>query len=291
MTKNIIKKIISLCGGDPYDVFCKAGTFSIRMGLSQCGFKDMTRKLREVQSDISKQESKDIAGYNAYYELKARALHAFQCTLMLRALEKVSKNNLIVLDVGDSAGTHLGYLKRLTRGRFDISGVSVNLDLRAVNKIREKGMEAVLCSAEHLDLMGRPLDLCVSFQTVEHLHNPALFFYSLAKKSACDKLVVTVPYLAKSRVGLQHVRRRIADGIHAEEEHIFELSPQDWELLMLHAGWKAVYSQVYYQYPRNVPVLSGALRSFWKKFDFEGFWGVILEKDTTYSDKYYDWQE
>ncbi|MFH1309101.1 MAG: hypothetical protein ABIH85_00305, partial [Candidatus Omnitrophota bacterium] len=77
----------------------------------------------------------------------------------------------------------------------------------------------------------------------------------------------------------------------AEEEHIFELNPKDWALLFLHSGWRVKYSEIYYQYPRKWPVLSWLWAKFWKLTDYEGFWGAILEKDTTYSDCYQDWEE
>ena len=95
----------------------------------------------------------------------------------------------------------------------------------------------------------------------------------------------------KSRVGLHHIRIKDKNDVSAEEEHIFELSPEDWSLLILHSGWKVVFSKVYYQYPRKIPIISYVLSSYWKKTDFEGFWGAILEKDLTYLERYKDWED
>lgn len=103
--------------------------------------------------------------------------------------------------------------------------------------------------------------------------------------------MITVPYLKKSRVGLHHLRSGEARAIYAEDEHIFELSPEDWTLLILHSGWKVVWSEKYYQYPRSMPIISFLFAYYWRKTDFEGFWGAILEKDTAYSDMYQDWAE
>ncbi len=75
----------------------------------------------------------------------------------------------------------------------------------------------------------------------------------------------------------------------AENTHIFELSPEDWKLIFRHSGWNILKERVYLQYPkRHFWFITKAL---WKKFDFEGFWGAILEKDTTFSDYYQDWEE
>ena len=103
-------------------------------------------------------------------------------------------------------------------------------------------------------------------------------------------MVITVPYLKASRVGLYHIRHPGQTPIFAEDEHIFELSPGDWTLLLRHSGWRVAHSDIYYQYPRRIPFLSPLLAYFWRQVDFEGFWGAILEKDTALSDLYQDWE-
>jgi hypothetical protein len=71
--------------------------------------------------------------------------------------------------------------------------------------------------------------------------------------------------------------------------HIFELSPEDWKPLLLHSGWRVVHQETYFQYPR-LPLLERPLAWFWRWYDYEGFWGVILEKDMTFADCYKDWE-
>ncbi|MBI5045201.1 MAG: methyltransferase domain-containing protein [Candidatus Levybacteria bacterium] len=265
--------------------------FSIYLALFRNGQRELLKKLREIVPDISNQESSGKDTFNDYWEINHRALQAFQCYLMLRVLEYLPTGKLTVVDIGDSAGTHMLYLRELTKDKFDVDTISVNLDPRAIKKIKARGLKAILCRAEELDLGQNAVDLFTSFEMVEHLHNPAIFFRRLAKKSPCNKIVITVPYLKDSRVGLHHIRNRTGKIIFAEDEHIFELSPEDWTLLILHSGWRVVYSEVYYQYPRQLPVISQLLSWFWRNTDFEGFWGAILEKDTTLSDLYQDWDD
>ena len=250
----------------------------------------MIEKLRKIAPDISRQET-TVNENNDYWEIKRRTQQAFQCTMMLKALETFTSKNLTVVDIGDSAGTHMLYLKELTKDIFDIDTIGVNLDPTAIEKINARGQKAMLCRAEDLDLGDKSVDIFTSFQMVEHLHNPAIFFRRLAKKSPCNKIVMTVPYLKNSRVGLHHIRWNSDKTIFAEDEHIFELSPEDWTLLLLHSGWKVVYSYIYYQYPRRMPVISWLFSWYWRNTDFEGFWGAILEKDTTLSDRYQDWAD
>lgn len=266
----------------------KIGIYSIKSAMAVNGLKDLVSRLREIQPDISCQEESCKNEFNDYSEIKRRALHAFQCKLMLRALEHFPDKKLTIVDIGDSAGTHMSYLNALTKDKREINSISVNLDERAVKKIRSRGFTAVLCRAEELDLK-EDADLFVTFEMVEHLHNPSFFFRRLAKQNACNRLVMTVPFMKNSRVGLHNIRAKTGKEIFAEEEHIFELSPQDWTLLILHSGWRVAESLVYYQYPRGRPLVSRLLALFWRRIDFEGFWGAILEKDTSVSDLYQDW--
>ncbi|MBF0328459.1 MAG: hypothetical protein HQL10_04825 [Nitrospirae bacterium] len=268
----------------------KISSISISMAIKQQGLSDTVARLREIVPDISHQESSEQASFNDYLELKRRSLQSFQCTLMLKAIKDINKHSLMVVDIGDSAGTHMLYLKALTTGIFDVDTVSVNLDPRAIEKIRARGMTAMLCRAEDFSMDNRGVDLFTSFQMVEHLHNPALFFRRLAIKSSGNRMVVTVPYLKKSRVGLHHVRLCTQGKVYAEDEHIFELCPEDWSLLMLHAGWRVVYDDIYFQYPR-LPFFNPFLSWYWRKTDYEGFWGCIIEKDTSLSDRYQDWED
>lgn len=264
-------------------------SISLFLSSRENKFTGLIKQLKEAIPDISDQYSFGMDDFDAYLDSKLRGMHAFQCKLMLMAVEDIKKDPITVVDIGDSCGNHMRYLKTLAKEK--IEAMSVNLDPVAVRKITSKGQKAILCRAEELGLKGINPDLFVTFEMVEHLHNPSIFFRRLAKQSSCSRILVTLPYRRRSRVGLLHVRRNSVKPIHAEEEHIFELNPQDWSLLLRHSGWKVIHSEVYYQYPSKIPVLNYILRKFWERYDFEGFWGAILEKDTSLSDGYLDWED
>jgi len=291
LIKKIIIGILNNLGISPKDSFENFSKLSLKLALFENRYGKLVEKLREIVPDISNQESSEKDTFNDYWELKRRILQAFQCTMMLKSLEAMPPRQFNCCDIGDSAGTHMLYLKELAKDTYNIDTISVNLDPRAIEKINARGLKAILCRAEDLDLGDKKIDLFTSFQMVEHLHNPSIFFRRLAKKSPCNTIVMTVPYLRNSRAGLHHVRNKSNKIIYAEDEHIFELSPEDWSLLILHSGWRVVYSKVYYQYPRRLPVVSQLLSWYWRKTDFEGFWGAILEKDTAFSDCYQDWDD
>ncbi len=172
--------------------------------------------------------------------------------------------------------------------------LSVNLDKKAVDRVKGKGMNAIQCRAEelhkHPSFTSKSIDIFLSFEMVEHLMDPLNFMHTMAIESECKYFVVTVPYLYRSRVGLHHVRADkdlLPDYFVAENTHIFELSPDDWDLVFKFSGWKIVKSIRYTQYPkRNILSL---MRWGWRRADFDGFYGVILEKDDTYSKRYKDW--
>lgn len=286
-----LKKTLGSIGIDAKNIYERLCGYSIKFALKQNGYAEMVERLRTIVPDISNQESSKASTFNDYWELKRRALQSFQCSMMLKALENLPSGKLTVVDIGDSAGTHMLYLKELTKDRFDIKTVSVNLDPRAIKKIEVRGLKAMLCRAEELDFGDKRIDMFTSFQMVEHLHNPVIFFRRLAKKSLGDRMVVTVPYLRRSRVGLPYIRNKSRQHVCAEEVHIFELNPKDWNLIFLHAGWRVVYNEFYYQYPRHIPLISTFFSWFWRSTDYEGFWGAILMKDTEFSDLYLDWEE
>lgn len=288
-----VKKFLAAIGINPRKLNNVIAQWSIARALKEKGYDELIDKLRSIEPDLSEQYSSGKEKYNEYLELKRRALHSFQCSLMLKVVKGFDAAEFTVVDIGDSAGTHMRYLQELTKGKHKIDTISVNLDPRAITKIKAKGQKAILCRAEDLSSeMGQPVDLFICFETIEHLHNPALFFHRLAKKSDCNKMLMTVPYVRNSRVGLHHLRRKTENIIFAEAVHIFELNPEDWTLLILHSGWKVVYSEIYYQYPTKWPsLIRWLLRKYWRMTDCEGFWGAVLEKEKTYAELYQDWED
>ncbi len=148
--------------------------WSLRRAASEQGLAPLVERLRAIEPDLSGQYTLPVE-MDLYLETKIRAQHAFQCDLMLRALERLPPGKLTVVDFGDSSGRHLHYLRELAGVRFDLETGGVNLDPIAVEKIRARGHRAVECRAETLDLEGQRIDLFLSFEMLEHLHDPAGF--------------------------------------------------------------------------------------------------------------------
>lgn len=254
---------------------------SLEAALREQGLSDLVGTLRSAVPDISRQYS-TFAVDSPYLELKVRGQHAFQVRLALAGMSNVAGP---VVDVGDSSGTHIRYLKAL--GEPGRRYLSVNLDAAAVRKVQSAGLEAVQARAEELGPRGIDAAVFLCFETLEHLPDPSGFLHSLATKTAARRLVLTVPYVERSRVGLHHIRAGLKKSVTAEQVHLFELCPEDLRLLFRHCGWSVAHEEVYLQYPRRS--WRRLLKPAWKQRDFEGFYGAVLEPDPTWSSLYEDW--
>jgi hypothetical protein len=252
--------------------------------LREQGLDELERSLRVVVPDVSDQYS-TFRVEPGLLETSVRAMHAFQIAMVEDAMRIVAAAadgaGLTVMDVGDSSGTHLRYLHARHRA---IRTLSVNLDPEAVAKIRAKGLEAIHGRAEEVAGLGARPDIVMCFETLEHLTDPVAFLRQVAAINSCRALVITVPYMRRSRVGLQYIRSGQKRPANSENTHVFELSPRDWSLLFRFAGWRAASDRVFRQYPRRGPLL--LTYPIWASLDFAGFYGVVLLKDGTWSELY-----
>ena len=259
---------------------------SVESAVKEQGLSGLVRNLEKIVPDITEQYSTRKLD-TAYLQIKARGLHGFQISLINEVIGEFEKP--AIADIGDSAGTHLQYLIGLYSLKKAIKCFSINLDPEAVKKIKQKGLEAFNMRAEELSGNNIKADIFLCFELLEHMTDPCKFLYALSQAKDAKYLIITVPYVKKSRVGLQHIRFGNKGNMRAENTHIFELSPEDWKLLVKHSGWKVTRGKIYFQYPRIG--LYALTKAIWKKLDFEGFYGLILERDDTWSSLYKDWPD
>mgnify|MGYP001239558891 FL=1 len=283
------KSLVPLANGINLFFFHLFKHKSLKQAVQEQGLDKLTPKLENVVENHSEQFN-HVKIEGEYWNYKVRAHHAFQFELAQKAInivkEELKKKEITIVDIGDSAGTHVTYLKKLINDT-PIKTLSVNLDPEAIKKIKKKGLEAIHARAEDLKKYNVEPDLFLSFQTVEHLNSPVTFLKSITQNTSCNYFLITVPFLSESRVGLEHIRNNIKDSVHAENIHIFELCPEDWKLIFRHTGWQILKENIYRQYPKKHPLR--LLKKSWAKYDFEGFYGVILKKDLSWTERYIDW--
>ena len=258
-------------------------TRSLIEAAGEQGLDRLSKRLEEIVPDISEQYSAFKLD-SSYLRIKARNMHAFQIGLVNKVLGEFQAP--CIVDIGDSAGTHIQYIKGIHREKKQIQGLSINLDRKAIQKIRKKGMDAIEARAEDLSRHNVKADILLCFETLEHLTDPVRFLRGLSETDA-KYLIITVPYLRKSRMGLSHIRKKSERVANAETTHIFELNKEDWKLLARHSGWDVAEERIYAQYPRMG--LFRATQPLWKKYDFEGFLGFVLKKDDRWSSQYQSW--
>jgi len=169
--------------------------------------------LLTIVPDIENQYSTfKINKSDFYTNIKTRCQHAFQVSLMIKALDLLRKmygqKAATIVDIGDSSGTHMIYIQEFAKKmNFDASTMSVNLDESAISRIRSKGLDARLCRAEELHLENeKKADIFVMFEVLEHLFDPITFLKNMFEKSECKFFILSVPKVAQSRVGLAWLR-------------------------------------------------------------------------------------
>lgn len=259
-------------------------TSSLQAAAREQGLVDLRSQLEKIVPDISEQYS-EFKIHDEYMLTKIRNMHAFQISFILDVLHELE--NPTIVDIGDSAGTHLQYLLGMKAEGKSLKCLSVNLDPKAVNKIKSKGLEAIHARAEDLNKYDINPDIFCSFEMLEHLMDPINFLHQLSTKTQAKYLIITVPYRAQSRVSLIPIRTNSEKPFGAEETHIFELSPEDWKLIFSFSGWKVEREDIYYQFPKCH--WARVTEKFWRKHDYEGFYGVRLSRDLTWAKRYTDW--
>ena len=91
---------------------------------------------------------------------------------------------------------------------------------------------------------GIDADIFISFETLEHFMDPISFLKRIAGIPRLKYFIITIPFVRKSRVGLEFIKKEIKREFHAENTHIFEFSPQDWNLIFKFSGWEIFFQKI-----------------------------------------------
>ena len=183
---------------------------SLDASIRQQSMTVLRSRLQEINPDISDQyTSFKIPQEDHYITTKLRSQHAFQVKLANKTIDlmrgQVGENAKIkIADIGDSSGTHTKYIRGVISNSDYLDIKSVNLDPIAIEKIRSRGYEALLCRAENLQSdCGFSADIFFAFEVLEHLMDPIRFLREIAVRTGCRYFGITVPLVHKSRMGLQ----------------------------------------------------------------------------------------
>jgi len=220
--------------------------------------------------------------------VRVRMLICAQAVFMTRVIESLKSDGASVssyADIGDSDGsTRMLFEKAIDVP--DISTVGINIQAEAVEQIRALGLDAECMDAMKMAERGMQYGVASVFETLEHLPDPIGFLRAM-QDVAQERLVISVPLIVNSRVGLGYLKSNWPKEKSATiaNNHIFELTPEDWNKLFLHTGWRVDISWRVQQFPRW-GLLRLLMMYAWRRISFEGFYFVSLVKDDTYSSRY-----
>jgi hypothetical protein len=194
------------------------------------------------------------------------------------------KDRCSYADVGDSDGSVRLLLKNFYGEKLD--SVGINLQESAVYKMKARGLEAICADALSLGDQGINYNIVSAFETLEHLPDPIGFLNSI-RKITDKQLIISVPLVRHSRIGLAYVSNKWSKDKKPtiENTHIFELSPLDWKKIFLHTGWKVDREWKLMMFPSN-KLSRLILQPFWRYVSFEGFCFVSLSKDKKFLSLY-----
>ena len=228
-----------------------------------------------------------IPAENEEVEDRIRLLIISETLFVRNEIDDLIKNQdeCSYADIGDSDGSVQMLLKKKSYEN-KLTTIGVNLQKEAVKKIKDKGLNAICADALSLSDIGKSYDIISLFETLEHLSDPIGFLKKI-NTSVNHRLIISVPYIRKSRTGLSYLTHKWpADKKPTiENTHIFELSPKDWKKLFQHTGWEICHEQklLMYHTKRLSRVI---LQPFWRYVSFEGFWFVSLKKNNKFSSMY-----
>ncbi len=223
-------------------------------------------------------------------QVRLRLLLCAQAVFIRTVIDVLNKKEDAVngwVDVGDSDGSaRLLFLKSAPQMQgFRTFGV--NLEPKAVELIRSKGLEAECMNAMNLHKKGISFDIVSVFETLEHMPDPVGFLERIHQVVG-RRLVISVPLITASRVGLNYLTPKwdfqMKPGY--SNNHFFEFSPRDWQKLFSHTGWAIEDEWKVRQFPRSGP-LNWMMSYAWRRISFEGFWFVSLKKDLTLSSRFF----
>jgi len=146
---------------------------SIDRAAKRQGLSNLIGRLYDSVPNVTEQYT-TFKINSSYLTKKIRAEHAFQISLAIKAIEWLDKEHCNIVDIGDSAGTHIQYLQSLFPDK--VTAVSVNIDETAIIKIRDKGLRAIHARAE--ELTGRSTSATLPLRQPSIVTDPAWVYPS-----------------------------------------------------------------------------------------------------------------
>ena len=268
-------------------VFNELSTIAVKRRVDEDpSLKSFWRLSNEILPDLRDHYATDRM--SSEEALRSRLLISSQAHFLndvMQRLEQQGEPFSTYVDIGDSDGS-VRLLLKDELAQKGVSTLGVNIQEEAVKQMRDAGLEALCADAMTLADRQLDFDLVSVFETLEHLPDP-IGFLTAMREITTSRLIISVPLMHKSRVSLSYLSPKWDSKKRATiaNNHVFELSPEDWEKLFKHSGWRIEHERRVRQFP-NRGFLKVLLQWAWRKLSFEGYWFVCLQPDDTYKKRY-----
>jgi SAM-dependent methyltransferase len=136
---------------------------------------------RPTRAELSRIYPADYHAF-AFDEHNFGIVHRVRERLEARRMLRVAgplPDGALILDVGCGDGFHLDLIKRYGRPGWRVVGV--DLDARAVQRARARGLEVQLGTVDQTALPEHSVDLALCIQTIEHVGDPPALLRSVGR--------------------------------------------------------------------------------------------------------------
>lgn len=188
--------------------------------------------------------------------LMSKYFIAKRVDLILQSTRELEHKTLI--DVGATSDVIFRYLNKKELG--------LNISEKAVNYMKSQGIEAILGSAEDLEVDDKRFDYLLCFETIEHLENPIKSLKEFRRVTK-EKIFITIPNVKETRVCPFEPKDR---GRH--RWHFIEFSRSDFRHILRRTGLDIVNEVVIHPYGEAKSLRQKLFKQKWKSHPwFEGF--------------------
>ena len=160
------------------------------------------------------------------YKVKTRIFSTVD--FIKRQLASGEMQRATFLDVGGSSSLFYDLMEIETN-----RGYIANVLEEHLTEAKEKGWGWIKMEDDRIELEDDRFDYCLSFECLEHSHNPLLLLRELLRVSH-KGVFLSIPW--RNQTGV--VKKKPGAG--PDVQHILEFSPGDLERLLSHAGGKLV---------------------------------------------------
>lgn len=157
--------------------------------------------------------------------------------------------------------------------------IGVNVQDDIIDRLNQQGIEARRSVGKDIPLEDNEVDLTICFETLEHVPDPISFLRELERITCVNgKVLLSIPWVASTNILSRHHGGRFKDREEADN-HVFELSPLDFQKILSYTSFKVFKYQKLNNYLYRYDAISNYfLKKHFSHEYFPAIQGYVLEK-------------